>query len=75
MISPPIYYDHANAITSYNRPGTVHTKNNALYGFFQRYLLQRDLFGNGKGSRKAQCQYGSKRKQLFHSVVPPHRIK
>ena len=43
MISPPIYYDHANAITSYNRPGTVHTKNNALYGFFQRYLLQQAI--------------------------------
>ena len=43
MISPPIYYDYANAIVSYNRPGTVHTKNNALYGFFQRYLLQQAI--------------------------------
>ena len=40
MINPPVYYDHANAITSYVRPGTVHTRNNALYQFFRRYLLQ-----------------------------------
>lgn len=39
-VNPPIYYDHANAITSYNRPGTVHTRNNALYQYFRRYLLQ-----------------------------------
>lgn len=39
-INPPVYYDHVNAVTSYNRPGTVHTHNNALYQFFRRYLLQ-----------------------------------
>ena len=39
-INPPVYYDHANAITSYNRPGTVHTRNSALYQYFRRYLLQ-----------------------------------
>lgn len=43
MINPPVYYDHANAITSYVRPGTVHTRNNALYQFFRRYLLQQAI--------------------------------
>ena len=43
MINPPVYYDHANAITSYVRPGTVHTRNNALYQFFRRYLLQKAI--------------------------------
>ena len=43
MINPPVFYDHANAITSYVRPGTVHTRNNALYQFFRRYLLQQAI--------------------------------
>lgn len=43
MINPPVYYDHANAIISYVRPGTIHTRNNALYQFFRRYLLQKAI--------------------------------
>lgn len=43
MTQPPVYYDHANKVTSYNRPGTIHTRNNALYGFFRRYLIQKAI--------------------------------
>lgn len=39
----PVYYDHANASISLNRPGTVHTHNNALYHYFRRYLLQKAI--------------------------------
>lgn len=42
-MSPPIYYDYNNAITSYNRPGTVHVQNTALFQYFRRYLLQKAI--------------------------------
>jgi len=39
----PIYYDHANAVTSLNRPGTVHSQNTALVHYFRRYFLQKAI--------------------------------
>lgn len=39
--SPPIFYDHVNAATSYVRPGTVHVRDNGTYHFFRRYLVQK----------------------------------
>lgn len=39
----PIYYDHQNAIISAERPGTVHTIDNATYQYFRRYLLQKAM--------------------------------
>lgn len=39
----PIYYDHRNAIISAERPGTVHTIDNATYHYFRRYLLQKAM--------------------------------
>lgn len=41
--APPAFYDFANAFTSYNRPGTVHTQNTVLTGYFRRYLLQKAM--------------------------------
>lgn len=43
MISPPVLYDFANAWTSYNQPGTVHTQNTVLMNYFRRYLLQKAI--------------------------------
>ena len=40
---PPAFYDFANAFTSYNQPGTVHTQNTVLVGYFRRYLLQKAM--------------------------------
>lgn len=39
----PIYYDYQNAIISAERPGTVHTIDNATYQYFRRYLLQKAM--------------------------------
>ena len=45
MINPqlPVYYDHANAVTSYQRPGTVKIRNTGTYNFFRRYLIQKAI--------------------------------
>ena len=45
MINPqfPVYYDHANAVTSYQRPGTVRIRNTGTYNFFRRYLIQKAI--------------------------------
>lgn len=43
MMQPPVYYDFANAWTSYNQPGTVHSQNTVLVGYFRRYLLQKAI--------------------------------
>lgn len=43
MNGPPVYYDFANAWTSYNQPGTVHSQNTILVGYFRRYLLQKAI--------------------------------
>lgn len=40
---PPAFYDFANAFTSYNQPGTVHTQNTVLTSYFRRYLLQKAM--------------------------------
>lgn len=39
----PILYDHRNAVVSAERPGTVHTIDNATYHYFRRYLLQKAM--------------------------------
>ena len=39
----PIYYDHANLMTSFVQPNTVHTQNTALVAYFRRYLLQKAI--------------------------------
>lgn len=39
----PIYYDHANLMTSFVQPNTVHSQNTALVGYFRRYLLQKAI--------------------------------
>lgn len=43
MNTPPIFYDFANAYTSYNQPGTVHSQNTILVSYFRRYLLQKAM--------------------------------
>ena len=43
MNTPPVYYDFANAWTSYNQPGTVHSQNTFLVQYFRRYLLQKAI--------------------------------
>ena len=43
MNTPPVYYDFANAWTSYNQPGTVHSQNTILVQYFRRYLLQKAI--------------------------------
>ena len=43
MNAPPVYYDFANAWTSYNQPGTVHSQNTILVQYFRRYLLQKAI--------------------------------
>lgn len=40
---PPAFYDFANAYTSYHQPGTVHSQNTVLVGYFRRYLLQKAM--------------------------------
>ena len=42
-IAPPAFYDFANAVTSFNQPGTVHSQNTVLVNFFRRYLLQKAM--------------------------------
>lgn len=39
----PIFYDHNNAVTSFNQPNTVRTQNTALVHYFRRYLLQKAI--------------------------------
>lgn len=39
----PILYDHRNAVVSAERPGTVHTIDNATYQYFRRYLMQKAM--------------------------------
>ena len=39
----PIYYDHANMLTSHKQPNTVHSQNTAMVAFFRRYLLQKTI--------------------------------
>lgn len=39
----PIYYDHANLMTSFVQPNTVHSQNTRLVGYFRRYLLQKAI--------------------------------
>lgn len=39
----PFYYDQINSVVSTVRPGTLHTKNTALYEFFAKYLFQKAL--------------------------------
>lgn len=39
----PIYYDHANLMTSFVQPNTVHSQNTALVAYFRRYLLQKAI--------------------------------
>lgn len=43
MNAPPVYYDFANAWTSYNQPGTVHSQNTILVQYFRRYLMQKAI--------------------------------
>lgn len=43
MNTPPVFYDFANAWTSYNQPGTVHSQNTILVNYFRRYLLQKAI--------------------------------
>ena len=43
MMQPPVYYDFANAWTSFNQPGTVHSQNTVLVNYFRRYLLQKAI--------------------------------
>lgn len=39
----PVFFDHANACMSLNRPGTVKCQNTALYWYFRRRLLQKAI--------------------------------
>lgn len=39
----PVFYDHANAYTSFRNPSTQHATDTGLSRFFQRYLLQRAI--------------------------------
>lgn len=39
----PAFYDFANAHTSQNQPGTVHSQNTVLVNYFRRYLLQKAM--------------------------------
>ena len=39
----PIYYDHANLMTSFVQPNTVHSQNTVLVAYFRRYLLQKAI--------------------------------
>lgn len=39
----PIFYDHANLLTSQRKPTQVFTQNNALAWYYQRYLLQKAM--------------------------------
>lgn len=39
----PVYYDHANAIMSQQRPFKVFTQDNGLAWYYQRYLLQKAM--------------------------------
>lgn len=43
MAGPPVYYDFANAWTSYNQPGVVHSQNTVTVNYFRRYLLQKAI--------------------------------
>ena len=37
----PVFYDHTNAVTSFNQPNVVRTQNTGLAHYFRRYLLQK----------------------------------
>lgn len=39
----PVYYDHANAVMSQQRPFKVFTQDNGLAWYYQRYLLQKAM--------------------------------
>lgn len=39
----PVFYDFANAVTSFNQPNTVRTQNTVLVHYFRRYLLQKAI--------------------------------
>lgn len=39
----PVYYDHANVISSSSSPSMIHTANTQLAAFFRRYLLQKAI--------------------------------
>lgn len=39
----PVYYDHANALVSRQRPFKVFTQDNGLAWYYQRYLLQKAM--------------------------------
>ena len=39
----PVYYDHANALMSQQRPFKVFTQDNGLAWYYQRYLLQKAM--------------------------------
>ena len=39
----PVYYDHANAIMSQQKPFKVFTQDNGLAWYYQRYLLQKAM--------------------------------
>lgn len=39
----PVYYDHANALMSRQRPFKVFTQDNGLAWYYQRYLLQKAM--------------------------------
>ena len=39
----PVFYDHANAVTSFNQPNVVRTQNTGLAHYFRRYLLQKAI--------------------------------
>lgn len=41
--SPPYMYSYKNAVVSTYSPNTVHTKDSALYRYFQKYYLQKAL--------------------------------
>lgn len=41
MNNPPFDYTQINAYESSIRPSTVHTKNTAIFGYYQRYLFQK----------------------------------
>lgn len=43
MIEAPIYYDWQNAKISQIKPGVVKVRDNATFGYFVRYLLQKTI--------------------------------
>ena len=43
MINAPIWYDYQNAHISQVKPGVVKVRDNATFGYFVRYLLQKTI--------------------------------